>query len=209
MPLSFIGSNLYGYGSTCYHFGPQVFGYQRNQDGTLTQLNINPAMPQGKTGQEYCPSLAAADTTNDLAVVMSPIYDTNWQPAGVSQLGVYTADSSGNLTTTSNYANMPQVAVGSVNDIWAAPSGKYLAVAGSGGLQLFRFNGANPITHYTGLITKESINQVFWDNAGHLYALSPSAGKLFVFIVTASEVKQALGSPYAIASPMYLSVLPQ
>jgi hypothetical protein len=67
---------------------------------------------------------------------------------------------------------MPKVAVGTVNDYWMSPNGKYLAVGGSGGLQIFHFNGANPITKFTGLLTSNQIIQMFWDNANHLYAIS-------------------------------------
>jgi hypothetical protein len=35
-----------------------------------------------------------------------------------------------------------------------SPSGKLLAVAGTTGLQVFHFNGSNPIKPYTGLLTK-------------------------------------------------------
>jgi len=207
-PLSFLGNNKYAYSATCYHFDPEVYGFARNADRSLTELNIVPAMPPGKTGQEYCPWLAAADATNHLAVGMSPIFDSNWQPAGPNQLGVYTADSEGNLTTISTHANMPVVAVGNVNAMEASPSGKLLAVAGIGGLQVFHFNGAAPITRYTGMLTTDTISEVFWDNSNHLYGLSPSAGKLYVFTVTPTSVKQAPGSPYAITQPTSLAVLP-
>jgi hypothetical protein len=41
------------------------------------------------------------------------------------------------------------------------------------------FNGASPATKYTGLLTMSSIDQVFWDKANHLYAVSKKAGKLY------------------------------
>ncbi len=42
------------------------------------------------------------------------------------------------------------------------------------------------MTHLTGLLTSDSIDQCFWDKTGHLYAISAKAGKLFVFTVTES-----------------------
>jgi hypothetical protein len=65
-----------------------------------------------------------------------------------------------------------------------APSGKLLAVGGSTGLQVFHFNGASPITHYTGLITSSYIDEIRRDNANHRYAISQTAKKLWVFTVT-------------------------
>jgi hypothetical protein len=84
-----------------------------------------------------------------------------------------------------------------------------LAVAGTGGLQIFHFNGASPITAYTGLLTKDEIDQCFWDNNNHLYAISHASGKLFVFTVTPTSNKQAAGSPYSISAPQDLVVQPK
>jgi WD40 repeat protein len=103
---------------------------------------------------------------------------------------------------------MPTVAVVNVNDLKMSASGKVLAVAGSAGLQLFHFNGANPVTRFTGLLTTDAVNQVAWDNMNHLYAVASAAGKLYVFTVTTTSVKQAPGSPYAITSPGYVAVFP-
>jgi hypothetical protein len=104
---------------------------------------------------------------------------------------------------------MPRVSVGTVSDYWMSPSGKFLAVGGSAGLQVFHFNGANPITHMTGLLTSDYINQMFWDNANHLYAISYTTGKLYVFTVLWKGVTQAPGSPYSIPTTGYLIVLPK
>jgi WD40 repeat protein len=134
---------------------------------------------------------------------------SNWDPDGPWQLATYTADSSGNLTTNSTYSNMPSVSVGGVNDYRMSPSGQYLAVGGTKGFQIFHFNGANPITPFTGLLTSAPITQIFWDNANHVYALSPSAGKVFVFTVTSTGVTRAPGSPHAVPSPQSLIVLPR
>jgi hypothetical protein len=208
-PVSFIGNDEFAYSSSCYHYDPEIIGVQRNTDGTLSYLsNFNPPFPAEKSGGFYCPFLAAADRTDHLAIALTPL-TSNWGSDGPTQLGTYTADSSGNLTTTSTFANMPQVLVGSVNDYWMSPNGKLLAVSGTTGLQIFHFNGALPITRFTKLLTNGSVNQVFWDNANHLYAISYSANKLWVFTVTSTGVSQAPGSPYAITSPGNLVVLPK
>ena len=207
-PLSFIGNNQYAYSSSCYHFTPSIYGAQRDSSGALTSLNINPPYPAEKSGGFYCPYLAAADPNNHLAVALSPL-TSSWASDGPTQLAVYTADSAGNLTTTSTNSNMPNVVVGGVTDYWMSPSGKYLAVAGTSGLQVFHFNGASPITRFTGLLTKNEVDQVFWDNSNHLYGISRKAGKLYVFTVTSSGVTQAPGSPHTVASPVDFIVLPK
>ncbi|HEY0795555.1 MAG TPA: hypothetical protein VGD64_07220 [Acidisarcina sp.] len=204
-PVSFIGNNQFAYSSSCYGTIPGIYGVQRASDGALTNLNINPPFPPYPPMSYFCPWLAAADPTNHLAIAMQPY---NNGPVGPYQLATYTVDSFGNLTTASTPATMPKVLVGDVIDYKMSPDGKYLAVGGYTGLQIFHFNGANPITPFTGLLTTNQVNQVFWDNANHLYAISP-AGKLYVFGGTASGVAQAPGSPYSIPNAQYLIVLPK
>ena len=213
-PLSFTGNNRFAYGSSCYHFGAMIYGFARGSDGALTLLNMNPPMPAAQAGDFYCTYLAAADSANHFAIPVQPLSGYSWQPVGPFQLATYTADSSGNLSTNSTYANMPATAVTNatgnyLTDISASPTGKLLAVAGNGGLQVFHFNGANPITHYTGLLSTDEIDHVFWDHDNHLYAISQSAGKLFVFTVTPTHYKQAPGSPQAITSPQNIAVSPR
>ena len=204
--LKFIGDNKFAYSSNCADFNPAIYGVRRAGNGLLTLLNINPALPAAPANQSWCPFLAAADQTNHLAVPMYPIEDGD--QLGPYQLAVYTADCDGNLTTTSTYKNMPAVEVGSILDLSMAPSGELLAVAGTSGLQVFHFNGAYPITAYTGLLSKRQINQIFWDNDHHLYALSSSTGELFVFTVSQAERVEAPGSPHPITDPENIIVQP-
>ena len=208
-PVSFIGNNVFAYSSSCYHFDAEIIGVKRASSGTLSYLsNFNPPYPAEKSGGFYCPYLAAADPTNHIAIAMEPLTST-WAQDGAWQLATYTADTSGNLTTNSTHQNMPSVLVGAVSAYGMSPSGKYLAVGGGSGFQIFHFNGANPITKFTGLLTSSPINQIFWDNANHVYAISQKAGKLFVYTVTSTGVTQAPGSPHAIKSPQNLIVLPK
>jgi hypothetical protein len=208
VPLSFIGNNKYAYGSLCYHYDPTIFGFERGSDGALTFTNFSAPIPDASNGGFYCPYMAAADSANHVAVPLDPL-NSDWQPSGQTRLATYTADSSGNLTTTSTDSNMATTLVTNKSNIWVAdisisPTGQLLAVAGTAGLQVFHFNGASPIKHYTGLLATDAITHVFWDSSNHLYAISQVAGKLFVFTVTPTSVSQAAGSPHAIASPQDL-----
>jgi hypothetical protein len=207
--LSFIGNDLYGFGSTCYHYSAGIYGFYRDSSGTLTLSSNNPSMPTALQGNFYCTWLAAADRANHVAISVQQLSGSTWATVGLPQLATYTADNSGNLSTTSKYSNMPQAAVGSVYDLKMSPSGKLLAVAGSAGLQVFHFNGSNPISHYTGLLTKDEIDQMFWDNSNHLYAISRSNNKLFVFTITLISVTHLTGSPYTVTSPQSIVVLPK
>lgn len=206
-PLSFTGNNLDGYGSSCVRGGQYIYGFSRGSNGALTPLNITPSIPTAPQGG-YCPYLAATDPANDVAISLTPT-DDGFTPIGPPQIAVYTADDAGDLTTNSTSANMPPAAVGTVYDMKISPSGKLLAISGTNGLQVFHFNGANPATRFTKLVTKEEVDQMFWDGANHLYAISRTAGKLFVFTVTATNVREAPGSPYTISSPQNITVVPQ
>ena len=214
VPLSFLGNNVYGYGSGCFHLYASIYGFQRNSDGTLTSVNTNAPMPVAKKGDFYCTALAAADSKNHVAISVQPLNAQTWQPDGPRQLATYTADDSGKLTTRSTFLNMPKQALKYPVDMKMSPSGKLLAVAGAAGagaagLQVFHFHGSNPITHYTGLLTKDPVDQLSWDNHNHLYAISRSTGKLFVFTITPTRFSQAPGSPYTITNPQNITVLPK
>jgi hypothetical protein len=206
-PLSFIGDNVYGYSSDCYRDNPGIFGYTRNSQGELTQTSVTARVPAAPSGDFYCAYLSAADSSSHVAVPLMPMSMSTLQQVGPSQIGVYTADSSGNLTTTSTAANMPKTSVASVTDVRISPNGRFIAVAGTSGLEVFHFNGASPITHFTGLLATGEVDHVMWDGANHLYAISTSAGKLMVFSVTSTAATQATGSPYPISKPLNIAVL--
>jgi hypothetical protein len=208
LPATFIGNNVYAYSASCLgdmYWG--IFGFHRTSGGLLHEISSASA-PKPKQGDFYCPSLAAADPTNHVAITMQAVNGETFAPDGPAQLATYTATASGNLTTRSTLENMPAAAVGSINDINMSPSGKLLAVGGTSGLQIFHFNGAAPITKYTGRLTLDEIDQFFWDNDNHLYAISKPAGKLFVFTVTPTSVHEASGSPYSISQPQNIIVQP-
>lgn len=207
VPLSFLGGNKYAYGASCYHWNQVIFGFARNSDGALTSLDIDPAMPEAANGNFYCPYLSATDSADRVVVPVQPMSNASFEPSGAYQLAVYTADSSGNLTTSSTYSNMPKVSVASVTSIAMSPSGELLAVGGTAGVQVFHFNGANPVTRYTGLLNSVEVDQMSWDSDNHLYAISQSAGKLFVFTITPTSYSQAAGSPYAITKPQNIRAL--
>lgn len=207
-PLSFVGSDQFGYSSACYHYMSQIFGLERGSDGSLSSLSITPDVPAEKSGGFYCPWLAAADSSNHVAIAMQPL-KLDWSSDGPWQIANYTADTAGNLTTASTYSNMPTVKVGNVTDYKISPSGKILAVAGTSGLQLFRINGVNPITSLTGLLTTTPIDQIFWDNANHIYAISQSIGQLSVFNLSSTGVSQSPGSPHLITGVRNMIVVPR
>lgn len=218
--LWFTANNQFAYTTASGNLASNIEGWQRNSDGSLSFLgaftNSFPAAPSGEAFAN--PSgLTPADPTNHLAVALQPVTPGEPPaPAGPYQLASYTVDGSGNITTTNTYAKMPTVQVGQPGAESMSPDGKYLAVAGfqnpgfsSSGMQVFRFNGANPVTPFTGALTSDPISEIFWDNEDHLYAIGLSDNELFVFNVSRAGVVQAPGSPHTITGAYSLIVLPK
>lgn len=203
--LSFVSNNVFAYTSSCYHFTQTIFGVKRASNGSITELNINGPYPTPPSGDFYYPYLAAADPYGHRRSTL------HGKPGGGRpyQIASCPMTSTANLTTTSTYANMPKKSVGTINDYRMSPSGKFLAVGGSAGMQICHFNGASPATKYTGVLTTSPVDQMFWDKAIHLYAISRKGGKLYVFTVTPTGVAQAAGSPHVIKSPQNIIVLPK
>jgi hypothetical protein len=54
-----------------------------------------------------------------------------------------------------------------------------------------------------------SIENAYWDNANHLYALSQNRHSLYVFTVTTTSARQAPGSPYNIPGTQNIIVQPR
>jgi hypothetical protein len=209
-PITFIGNNVYAYTASCLgnmYWG--IWGFHRQTSGLLTDLtSFSAPVPRPPSGTLYCPSFPAADPTNHVAIALQPANNSTFNSNGAPMIATYTAATNGNLSTTSTSANMAKASVVKVTDMSMAPSGKLLAVSGTGGLQIFHFNGASPATKYTGLLTNVEIDQMFWDNQNHLYAISKPAGKLYVFTITPTSVSQAPGSPHAITGPQNVTVRP-
>jgi hypothetical protein len=207
---TFLGNDVFAYSAlndNCMYYN--LSGYKRASNGSLasngTVVKNLPTPPAGVKG--FVATFVTADSANHLAVAMQPANPPGCA-SGPMQLATYTADASGDISTTSTASNMPDSAVFSIFDMRMSPSGKVLAVGGHEGLQLFHFNGVSPITHYTGLITSDPIDQTYWDNSNHLYAISQGSGKLFVYTVTATGYKAAPGSPYTVSDPQSLMVQP-
>jgi hypothetical protein len=206
----FLGNNVDAYSannSACMYY--TIYGYKRASNGMLNGLAYveknSPTPSSGFNG--YVPNMAVADPTNHVAVHMQPA-----SPPGCvnlpPQIAVFSADANGNLTTTSTYGNMPVTLINTPLDMKMSPSGKLLAVAGQEGLQIFHFNGASPATHYTNLLTTSPIQQMFWDNANHLFAISQQTGKVYAWTITPTGWSVAPGSPHALPSPFAIIVQP-
>ena len=211
LPLSFIGDNKIGYEAVnddCMYY--TTWAFERTTNGDLDSIDTSAPMPPPPPGYNiYIPMFSAAAPSNYIAIAMDAAVPPGCSQGVPVQIGSFTSDAQGNLSSTNTWEDMPDTAITSVQDMKISPAGNLLAVGGTGGLQVFHFNGAHPPTHYTGALTKDPVSQMFWDNANHLYALSPSTGKLRIYTITATSLSEAKGSPYAIANPLYIAVQPR
>jgi hypothetical protein len=188
-------------------------GFARESNGTLDLRNPiieDPGREVDQNGEDnypWFPQMVTADPSNHLAVAMFNWYAPPFGAIGAIQLGSYTVDSNGNIRSTNTWAKMPYTDVSPVV-LNLSPDGKLLAVGGQGGLEVFHFNGAAPVTRYSKVLTTAQTNWIHWDKANHLYALSTS-GKLYVYTITPTSIAAAPGSPYTISGPAGLFVVPK
>jgi hypothetical protein len=165
--------------------------------------------PKAPTGWQYLPNLHSstqADPYGNLAALMNQ-YDGHGHASALPQVASFAIDPSTGLLSSSNtYTNMPKVAVGQKGSLTPSisPSGKLLAVLGYPGMQIFHFNADAPATIFSGvLLPTIDLDQAKWDSDNHLFALSYSGAKLYVYTVTPTSIKEAAGSPYTLPKSPY------
>ena len=220
--LTKMGGNSFAFDSYCAEDDfdtPVIQIFRRQSNGNLVFYGEENHMPEPAPGTAYCAGMVAADASNHLAAAVQRI-DSQPHDAGYIYgpyfIASYTSDANGNLSTTSTYQNMPAPVVAQNRDIRAmsiSPDGKYVAV-GADGFEVMHFNGANPVTNFSGaFLAGHDIVKFGWDNVHHLYVLSAvnSGGTyttyLHIFNVTSTGVKEVSGSPHYIANLTNLTVL--
>lgn len=209
-PATFIGNDKFAYSASCLgDLFWTIFGLKRSSNGLLSSIdNFSVSLPASEAGYFYCPSQVAADPVNHVAIALQPVSQDGYAPDGGPQIGSFSAAANGDLSTTNTRADMPEGLVGTALSMSMAPSGKLLAVGGSGGLQIFHFHGSAPPSAATGLLTGDEIDQMFWDHDHHLYAISTTTNRLFVFTITPTHHSQVPGSPYTVEAPQALAIQP-
>jgi hypothetical protein len=208
--ISVLGNNTFAYQTGCDDdvvTEQETGAYKRESNGLLVGLSrISMELPKAKSGEVYCPYSLATDPSDHLAFTLQARNVNEGFSVGPLLLASYTADSTGNLTTKSTMETMPPVAGNSGDTMSISPSGKLLAVSTAGGIQVFHFNGADPITKFTGVLhSSETFLQFGWDKDNHLYALSTT--HLHVYEATSTEIKEVSGSPYSIPEASSVIVL--
>jgi hypothetical protein len=221
-PLVIAGNNGHAYAFSRFYCANEFQPFYRDRFGAMNDDDsftiTDPPPPPGE-GPSYYPLSAASDNqnlpTSHMAVALQYDDDPPCYSSMPPALASYTIAYNGNLSYD---GAMLKPAINPTS-MEITPQGNLLAVGGAfsdplhaeygPGLQVFHFNGANPITAYSGILTTASIDAVQWDSNNHLYALSNSTKKLYAYTVTSSSITAAPGSPYPIAStPNALVVVP-
>jgi hypothetical protein len=201
-----LGNESFAYAISSAGHQANIIGFQRETAGDLQSIHFNETDP-ANPDTSWTPSVVTADPTNHLAALLLANDSTP------GQLASYTVDTHGNITSTNISANTPFAAFAPTN-LSMSPSGLLLAVGGAypltygvgSGLEIFHFNGANPITPYRVLLTNIDIDTVKWDTSNHLYAISNKTNRIYVYTVTPTSISAAPGSPYTITAPISLFV---
>jgi len=177
-------------------------GFQRESNGTLDyEPNMTVTVPTDPNNYYVPLAFDASPVGNTFAVQLYP----GW--SAPAQLGVFTANSEGNLSSTNTSSNMPTSPFTIITGTTFSPSGNMFVIysndgTGSGlGIQIYNSNGAAPLTPLKTLLSGTPIDQVSWDGSNHLYAISKADNELYVFTVTPTSVTQdaawSIGSPYS------------
>lgn len=203
--LRFAGTNKFAYQVGCNNQNsnsapdPEIIGYKRESNGNLVLANTHFNLPAPQNSDDtYCPyAVLAGDSSDHLALALQAVDKTSSHVDGPIVLASYTVDSEGNLATKNTNLQMPAIDFLSVHTMSIDPTGKFLAVGSSQGLQLFQFNGSAPVTLFTESIGGNMF-QFGWDQDHHLFALTDQL--LHVYTVTTGSIKEAPGSPYSIGA---------
>jgi hypothetical protein len=200
---SVLGSETFAYSEFLYGGGPDnsaLSGFRRESSGALQYTpDLHLTTPQVAGG--YMPASPDASPVGNYVVLQ--LYPDDIAPP---QLGSFTVDSQGNLSTNNASSNMPASAMIAPFTTFSPSGDLFVAYAdngganGKGGIEIYKFNGAAPLTLYKTLLDGTGINQAAWDGSNHLYAISTSENKLYVFTVTATSVAEtasiSIGSPF-------------
>jgi hypothetical protein len=197
---SILGNESFAYADQYDGHLNSVIGFERLSSGALQLIGtMNPTFAGSATYTPYHPDASPA---GNYVVLQEYANDS-----GMGQLGSFTVDSAGNLSSTNTPETMPNSPF-YITGTTFSPSGNMFvtyadngANAGEGnGIQIYNFNGAAPLTPYTALLSGTPIDQVAWDNSNHLYAISKSDNELYVFTVTPTSVTQdaawSIGAPF-------------
>ena len=204
---SILGNETFAYADSFYSHDNTVIGFRRESSGTLALMPFNETDPTLDGGPNYTPYQPDASPAGNYLVLGLLPYDTN-----PPKLGSYTVDAQGNISSTNTSSNMPTSPFDGFASTFS-PAGDLFAIyADNGtqtwlgnGIEIYKFNGAEPLTPYQTLLNGTPIDQVLWDSSNHMYAISKANNRLYVFSVTSTSITQE--ASWSISSPFRMVVV--
>ncbi|MFZ0707175.1 MAG: hypothetical protein WAM71_16370 [Candidatus Korobacteraceae bacterium] len=203
--------------------------YRREPNGTLTgPFDLTVPKPPAQQGVGLClPDGFAPSSLGYTAVIWyaESYWCGEYDQSGY-MLATYTVDPSGNLDLVPDSGVIPEV---QETKIAFDPNGKYLALAGSVGLdyeqaavQVYRLQPGGKLASVGGPVIVPGIfnfTTVAWDSSNHVFAVQhcfpgytctrdASQTGLYIFNVSDNGVTLAPGSPHVIENPVEVAVLP-
>lgn len=205
--LVFSPNNQFAYSDACSARDDEVDGYARASNGTLTNIKLTqPQPPSGPQGEAFCPEAMAVSAMNYLAIEWDPFqYGSSITVGDQTYVMIYQINADGSLAVISN----SQTTTASTDAIKVAmrfdPTGKFLAVAGNGGVQTYALLGNGTLSP-AGAPQDAGTNfvNVAWDKSNHVFASTNN--QLFAFNSQNGTLTAASGSPQGGGSG--LTVLP-
>jgi hypothetical protein len=205
---SILGNETYAYAdlinsdaSLVNGHSSSLIGFRRGNTATLELMQFDEADPT-LNGGAYVPYRPDASPSGNFLVLQ--LYANG---LGMGQLGSYSLESNGNISSTNTSSEMPNSPFYITGTTFSPSGNMFVTYADNGtntemgnGIQIYNFDGAAPLTPYKSLLNGTPVDQVGWDNANHLYVISHSTNTLYVFTVTSTSVTQdtawSIGAPF-------------
>ena len=140
---SILGNESFGYANEWVGHYSDLVGFKRDSSGTLQVMPFTETDPT-LSGSNYLPANPDASPDGNYVVVqLNP--DNGGGDSNPPQLGSYTVDASGNLSTTNTSSNMPTTALEQPSSTFS-PDGKLLFSWGGPGTDPGEYNIEHNIT---------------------------------------------------------------
>jgi hypothetical protein len=199
---SILGNESFAYADEISGHASTPIGVRRESSGMLEWMQLSEQDPA--PGGDFYYTVEGPDASPTGNYVVLQLYPDGGVPP---KLASYTVDSEGNISTTNTSSNMPISNNGQPLTTFSPSGSLFVAYPGHGGgalvpqrIELYKFNGAAPLTLWQTLLSGVEISQVAFDRSNHLYAISDTENKLYVFTVTSTSVTQtssiSIGSPF-------------
>jgi hypothetical protein len=203
---SILGNETFAYADESSGHLSNPIGFRRESSGTLQTMQFGEVDPTLANGNYNVSNPDASPTGN---YVVFQLYPNDSNPP---QLGSYTVDPQGNLSTTNTSSNMPTSELEDPRSVFS-PDGRWLVLyAGENapgksgnGIEIYNFNNASPLTLNTRFLLGTPISRVAWDNSNHLYAISQVENKMWVYYVQPASVGNT--AIVSVSSPQSLVVV--